>query len=71
MKIKEIFENEFIQRDTSKIANIALQLASSAAMKFKGPKAKEAAQAGVNRVHSIMLKTIDDYFNQNKMRDVN
>lgn len=71
MKLDQIFENEFIGRDKSKIANIAVQLASSAATKFKGPKAKEAAIAGVNRVHSIMLQTIDEYFNNNQMRDIN
>ena len=73
MKTKEILENEFIGKSGGEdaITNIARQLASSAATQFRGPKAKEAAEAGANRIYSQMLKTIDDYFNQPPIKDIN
>ncbi len=71
MKIKEILENELMPRDSGGIYGIATQIASSAAAKYRGPKAKKAAEAAVNRAYSMMLKTIDDYFNYQQAKDVN
>ncbi len=71
MKTSDILENELMSRNSSGVAKMATQMASAAAVQFKGPRAKEAATAAANRAYSIMLKTIDEYFNRMGMKDVN
>jgi len=70
MKVENILENELLPRDRSTAAKIAQQIASEAAVQFRGEKAKEAATASANRMYSIMLKSIDKYFVQLSMKEV-
>lgn len=71
MKTKEVLENQLMPRDSGGIAGIATQIASAAAAQYRGPKAKEAAEAAANKAYSVMLKTIDDYFNYSQAKDIN
>ncbi len=70
MKIEQLFENEFVQRDKSTLAKMATQISSQAATQFPGPKAKDAATAAANRMHTIILKNIDDYFANLHLKEV-
>jgi len=71
MKINVILENDVISRDTSTLARIALQIASNAALKFKGDRARKAAHEGANRAHSMMLQSIDAYFDEQNIKNIN
>jgi len=71
MKINIILENDVISRDTSTLARIALQIASNAAIKFKGDRARKLAHEGANRAHSMMLQAIDAYFDEQNIKKIN
>jgi len=71
MKITELFESELQMKDNTQIGKIALQIASAAATQYKGVQAKQAAEKAANRVHSILLKNIDDYFQQLQTKNIN
>jgi len=61
---------ELLQKDRSKIGQLAVQLASAALSEFGRAKGPTAATKAANRIHSILQKGIDDYFFQAGMRKV-
>lgn len=62
---------DIIRKDSSHIGKLAQQIASAALAEFGKSGAKHKAEDAANRIHSILLKGIDDHLKMSLMKNVN
>lgn len=73
MKLEKLLEaeGELLRQNKSIMTKLAHQLASAALTEFGPVKAKEHAEMAANRIHSVILKNIDDFLRQQQTKDIN